>query len=115
MKSICSMLHRGAEAQGSKPRTRHVRLVRKASTKLDDSGAWSFVQLTNGDSEVRLFWSVSDWCHLVSSTNFETFHFYPPNALKRQVLPKVAFVYPIGKPVMGKSHVRPRCICVVPT
>lgn len=69
MKSFSSMLHLGvllyyfeqklfkiaSEAQGSKPRTRHVRLVRKASTKLDDSGAWSFVQLTNGDSEVRLF------------------------------------------------------------
>lgn len=39
----------------SKPRTRHVRLVRKASTKLDDSGAWSFVQLTNGDSEAKVY------------------------------------------------------------
>eukprot|EP00438_Fugacium_kawagutii_P035054 Skav224293 [mRNA] locus=scaffold2838:181358:184784:+ [translate_table: standard] len=28
-------------------------MVRHASTKLDDSGAWSFVQLTNGDSEAE--------------------------------------------------------------
>ena len=27
-------------------------MVRHAQTKLDDSGPWSFVQLSNGDSEV---------------------------------------------------------------
>lgn len=47
------------------------------------------------------FWSVSDWCHLVSSTNFETFHFHPPNALKRQVLPKVALFTPLANRSWG--------------
>lgn len=36
-------------------RPRAVRMVRHASTKLDDSGAWSFVQLTNGDSEATVY------------------------------------------------------------
>lgn len=35
------------------PGVRSQRMVRHASTKLDDSGAWSFVQLTNGDSEAE--------------------------------------------------------------
>eukprot|EP00913_Durusdinium_trenchii_P024047 g22585.t1 len=31
------------------------RVVRHASTKLDDSGAWSFVHLKNGDSEAKVY------------------------------------------------------------
>lgn len=37
----------------------------------------------------------------MSSTNFETFHFHPPNALKRQVLPKVALFTPLANRSWG--------------